>query len=328
MMPMISLRCRSFLISPCVILRRQPCRVRDRRGHLGPQPTTDPRRIARIPASARPDSVGQPWLRAGPLRGRSVRRLGVLASGSGTILQAHARRRPPDRRRRSSTGRAPPSSAPSGRASPAELVERTSFGADFDRVAYTHRRGRRAEAPRRRPRRDGRVRHDPRASRSTTRSPVAIVNTHPALLPAFKGWHAVRDALAAGVKVTGCTVHLATLEVDDGPDPRPGGGAGPRRRHRGDAARAHQGGRAPPLPEVLRELARRESERRADARARCSRSTTRPGSSSFARGPARPRLSSWCRRAAPPRALAEAGVPVTPRRRRHRRRPRCSTTGW
>ena len=44
-----------------------------------------------------------------------------------------------------------------------------------------------------------------------------IVNTHPALLPAFKGWHAVDDALAAGVKVTGCTVHYATLEVDDGP---------------------------------------------------------------------------------------------------------------
>ena len=47
--------------------------------------------------------------------------------------------------------------------------------------------------------------------------PDRIVNTHPALLPAFKGWHAVRDALAAGVKVTGCTVHIARLEVDDGP---------------------------------------------------------------------------------------------------------------
>jgi phosphoribosylglycinamide formyltransferase-1 len=44
-----------------------------------------------------------------------------------------------------------------------------------------------------------------------------VLNTHPALLPAFKGWHAVDAALAAGVKVTGCTVHLATLEVDDGP---------------------------------------------------------------------------------------------------------------
>jgi len=43
-----------------------------------------------------------------------------------------------------------------------------------------------------------------------------ILNTHPALLPAFKGWHAVEQALAAGVKVTGCTVHIATLAVDEG----------------------------------------------------------------------------------------------------------------
>jgi len=44
-----------------------------------------------------------------------------------------------------------------------------------------------------------------------------ILNTHPALLPAFKGWHAVRDAIEAGVKVTGTTVHIATEEVDAGP---------------------------------------------------------------------------------------------------------------
>jgi len=47
--------------------------------------------------------------------------------------------------------------------------------------------------------------------------PERIVNTHPALLPAFKGWHAVEEAFAAGVKVTGCTVHYARLDVDDGP---------------------------------------------------------------------------------------------------------------
>ena len=47
--------------------------------------------------------------------------------------------------------------------------------------------------------------------------PDRILNTHPALLPAFKGWHAVEDALAYGVKVTGWTVHMATLEVDAGP---------------------------------------------------------------------------------------------------------------
>jgi len=47
--------------------------------------------------------------------------------------------------------------------------------------------------------------------------PGRVLNTHPALLPAFPGWHAVEDALAAGARVTGCTVHLATLETDSGP---------------------------------------------------------------------------------------------------------------
>ena len=47
--------------------------------------------------------------------------------------------------------------------------------------------------------------------------PERILNTHPSLLPAFPGAHAVRDALAFGVKVTGCTVHLATETVDHGP---------------------------------------------------------------------------------------------------------------
>ena len=74
------------------------------------------------------------------------------------------------------------------------------------------------------------------------------MNTHPALLPAFKGWHAVEDALAAGVKVTGCTVHCATLEVDDGPILAQEAVPVLRRRHRRDAARADQGRRAPPLP--------------------------------------------------------------------------------
>lgn len=44
-----------------------------------------------------------------------------------------------------------------------------------------------------------------------------IINTHPALLPSFAGAHAVPDALAYGVKVTGTTVHIVDDGVDTGP---------------------------------------------------------------------------------------------------------------
>lgn len=47
--------------------------------------------------------------------------------------------------------------------------------------------------------------------------PGRILNVHPALLPAYPGAHAVRDALKAGAKVTGCTIHIVTDKVDDGP---------------------------------------------------------------------------------------------------------------
>ncbi len=46
---------------------------------------------------------------------------------------------------------------------------------------------------------------------------VPAMNSHPALLPSFPGAHGVRDALAAGVKVTGTTIHFATPDVDAGP---------------------------------------------------------------------------------------------------------------
>ena len=131
-----------------------------------------------------------------------MRRLAVLASGSGTILQALL-----------DEGLAVQVLVVDR---PCRAVERTSYGPDFDRAAYTHRV---VEALRR---------HEvdlvAMAGFGTILGgeihrafPGRIVNTHPALLPAFKGWHAVRDALAAGVKVTGCTVHLATVEVDEGP---------------------------------------------------------------------------------------------------------------
>ena len=47
--------------------------------------------------------------------------------------------------------------------------------------------------------------------------PDRILNIHPSLLPAFKGAHAHRDALAAGVKLSGCTVHIVRPEMDSGP---------------------------------------------------------------------------------------------------------------
>jgi phosphoribosylglycinamide formyltransferase-1 len=144
-----------------------------------------------------------------------MRRIGVLASGSGTILQALLDADLPIAvvivdRPCAAVERAQRAGVP------AEVVERTDFGRDFDRLAYTHRVVDALE------RRDvdvvamagfGTILEKP----VHDAFPGLIVNTHPALLPAFKGWHAVDDALAAGVKVTGCTVHLATLEVDDGP---------------------------------------------------------------------------------------------------------------
>jgi phosphoribosylglycinamide formyltransferase 1 len=102
-----------------------------------------------------------------------------------------------------------------GHAVPAELLERTEWGRSFDRAAYgeqlvkllrTHRVELVAMAG------FGTV-----VPALATAFPGRVLNTHPALLPAFKGWHPVRDALAAGVKVTGTTVHIATEEVDDGP---------------------------------------------------------------------------------------------------------------
>jgi phosphoribosylglycinamide formyltransferase-1 len=142
-------------------------------------------------------------------------RVGVLASGTGTILQALLDRDVPvvvvvaDRPCRALE-------IAEARGIAAELVARTDFGRTFDRVTYTKAVVTALEAH------DvelvaiagfGTILAEPFVDAFAGRA----VNTHPALLPAFKGWHAVRDALAAGVKVTGCTVHLVTEEVDAGP---------------------------------------------------------------------------------------------------------------
>ena len=142
-------------------------------------------------------------------------RIGVLASGSGTILDAMLDRGLPvivvvvDR--------------PCGAVEVADragvdarVVEREDFGPDFDRVAYSkqivdvlHE----AEVDLVAMAGFGTILDEPVFDAFRGR----ILNTHPALLPSFPGWHGVADALAYGVKVTGCTVHVATLEVDAGP---------------------------------------------------------------------------------------------------------------
>lgn len=141
--------------------------------------------------------------------------LAVLASGTGSILAAVLASglevtvvvvdRPcPAEKRAADAGVA------------VERVERDDFGPGFDRDAYTNRV---VETLQRH-----RVGTVAMAGFGTVLGPAMfaafpgrVLNTHPALLPAFKGWHAVRAALDAGVAVTGCTVHLATEAVDDGP---------------------------------------------------------------------------------------------------------------
>jgi phosphoribosylglycinamide formyltransferase 1 len=141
--------------------------------------------------------------------------LAVLASGSGTLLEAilAAGLQPlivvSDRPCRALEIAA-------GVGVPARLVRRRDFGPAFDRATYTDEVVRALK--------DAGTGLVAMAGFMTVLGPEAfsafperILNTHPSLLPAFPGAHAVRDALAFGVKVTGCTVHVATETVDHGP---------------------------------------------------------------------------------------------------------------
>ena len=142
-------------------------------------------------------------------------RLAVLASGSGTILDAICSAGIPVAvvvvdRACGAQGVAARNEVP------CELAARASFGKGFDRDGYT------AELVGVLAGWD--VDLVAMAGFGTILGPAGfdafpghILNTHPALLPSFPGWHGVEDALAYGVKVTGCTVHIATEEVDAGP---------------------------------------------------------------------------------------------------------------
>ena len=140
--------------------------------------------------------------------------LAVLASGSGTILDAIA-----------SKGlrvslvlvdrSCPAMHVADKHGITCELVERTSFGPDFDRDEYTRQISKRLS--------NAGVKLVAMAGFGTILSePIyddfgsRVLNTHPSLLPAFPGWHPVADALDAGVDKTGCTVHEAIPEVDAG----------------------------------------------------------------------------------------------------------------
>jgi phosphoribosylglycinamide formyltransferase-1 len=145
-------------------------------------------------------------------------RVGVLVSGSGTILHAMFDAGLPVTTVISDRPCAALALAEAHGAA-AELVDRRSyggFGPGFDRAAYTaavtatlvaHRVDLVAMAG------FGTVMTE--AVHSAY--PDRVLNTHPALLPLYPGWHAVREALAKGATESGCTIHLAELAMDAGP---------------------------------------------------------------------------------------------------------------
>ena len=178
-------------------------------------------------------------------------------------------------------------------------------------------------------RRPGRLHADRRAARSSRAFAGRILNTHPSLLPAFPGAHAVRDALAHGVEVTGATVHLVDATLDGGPIVAQEAVPIAGRRRRGDAPRADPGRRAP-APAAGRRAAPRRCHRGAAPATRRTAARRRAAPSRAARpAPGAPvglrQDRAWPSSArglvaagfelvstgGTARALREAGLPVT-----------------
>jgi len=143
------------------------------------------------------------------------KRIAVLVSGTGTNLEAIIKAGVPvavviaDRECKALEIAA-------GAGIPTELVERGDFGPQFDREGYTEEliaalKKHHASVV-------------AMAGFMTFLSPALfeeyagrVINTHPSLLSQFKGSHAVEDALKAGATETGCTIHIATAQMDEGP---------------------------------------------------------------------------------------------------------------
>jgi phosphoribosylglycinamide formyltransferase-1 len=185
---------------------------------------------------------------------RARLRVGVLASGRGSNFRALV-------------------AAARGGRMPADVVVLISDRAEAGAVALAHAEGIEVVVipPREHPGRDA---HDKAVTDALEARRVGLVclagymrilgadfvehfrgrllNIHPALLPAFPGLHAQRQALAHGVRVGGRHRALRGRGHGHGSHRAAGGGPGARRRHRGHAGRAHPRRGAPNLPEAVR----------------------------------------------------------------------------